>query len=145
VGHAHPVANEQDDVAGLPGSGGVDVPGDGRGRLSVAGRDEVPARRGQADVPEEEGRRLDARLPLDEGEALPEDADRILTVDGDLDVSRPDDPVELDLEVEVAPGQDLGAVDRVDGAGPSRAWPQAREDAQASDDDAAHLWPPARW
>ena len=85
--------------------------------LSVAGGrlDGVLARLAERDAADPVGRMVAAVFLLDEGRGLAHDRGGVLAVDRHADVGLGRAAGELDLQVEARAGQDLGAVERIDG------------------------------
>ncbi len=120
VGHAHPVADEENDVLGYPRAGREHRPGDLAAARAVARHDRVDAGLVDAGVPQYQGRGVQPVLVLDKLPGLAELPSVILAVDRNLEVGLLLDLRELDLEVEAGAGEDRSSVDRIDRLGGKR-------------------------
>ncbi|MNE25600.1 hypothetical protein D3C80_1189330 [compost metagenome] len=132
VSNRQAVGDQEDDVLGLGlFRRAIDVPGDALGLAAGGNFNLVVAGFCKRHAAQDDGRTEDLVLVLffgDEFDFLAESCLVILAVDGDLDVFRLYDFIELDFEIERRAGQDRRAIERVDFGSLSGAGENGRSD-----------------
>ena len=113
----HPVADEQDDVLGLPLPGAVDLPRHLAGVGAVGGPHLVDARLSQRHAAQDQRRLVAAVLTLDKLRGAAEYLLVVLAIERDDGRRSLHQTGELDLQIEPRAGEDRSAVDRIDGLG----------------------------